>query len=594
MRRVATWMVAFGLAISPVALAASGGDTDKAVTDPASKDASKDSKTDAKTPPPAAPSNAEIAAEVDQLRALLKAQSDQIAALRADLARRDAAEASSSSSLAAPSGAPAPAASAPGSPIILSSKTVASDQPAGKDSPVSFRIGGTEFTPGGFIDFENIFRSTNTENITATNFWAIPFSNTVQGHLTEFHSTGQYSRLNLKVHGIYGENDVTGYVEFDFNGNDAANVLVTSNPHTNRLRLGWVDLKRGKFEILGGQTWGLQTPNRIGVSPMPSDVFNPMIEDAQTHVGLNYTRAAEFRLAYHFSDQFVWALALQNPDQFVGQGAEVIYPNRFNATLATEGDAANLTGTPSLMPDIITKFALDRGEPGHRHFHIEAGGLLTTAKVTVVPSVDGATFNSHHNTGGGFLYGINAELFHSSDNRNLAFVSNGMWGIGIGRYLIGMGPQYVVAPIDASGTTCEIVGTGSTAEALGCDARISGVHAGDVLMGFESRIMPNTQLAAYYGGAYFQRNAFTDITSIAAVQPIIGFGGLNSGSNNNRAIQEATLAWTQTFWKNPQYGAIMLINQYSYVTRAPWFVAAGAPKNAHLSMAYVSLRYVLP
>src|SRR5262249_10410392 len=45
-----------------------------------------------------------------------------------------------------------------------------------KESPLSFRIGGTEFTPGGFVDFENVFRSTNTGNVTGTNFWAIPFS----------------------------------------------------------------------------------------------------------------------------------------------------------------------------------------------------------------------------------------------------------------------------------------------------------------------------------------------------------------------------------------------------------------------------------
>src|SRR5262245_38176444 len=29
-----------------------------------------------------------------------------------------------------------------------------------KESPLSFRIGGAEFTPGGFVDFENIFRTT--------------------------------------------------------------------------------------------------------------------------------------------------------------------------------------------------------------------------------------------------------------------------------------------------------------------------------------------------------------------------------------------------------------------------------------------------
>src|SRR5262245_28616199 len=141
-----------------------------------------------------------------------------------------------------------------------------------KESPLSFKIGGAEFTPGGFVDFENIFRSTNTTNVTATNFGAIPFSNTVQGHLTEFRSTGQYSRWNLDVKTKFGANTVNGYIEADFNGNDAQNVFVTSNPHTNRMRLYWLDLKRGNWEFLGGQTWGLQTPNRIGVSPKPSDL----------------------------------------------------------------------------------------------------------------------------------------------------------------------------------------------------------------------------------------------------------------------------------------------------------------------------------
>src|SRR5690348_14370119 len=72
-----------------------------------------------------------------------------------------------------------------------------------KESPLSFRIGGTEFTPGGFVDFENIFRSTNTTGAAATTFGGIPFSNSVQGHLTEFRMTGQYSRYNLKVSGKY-------------------------------------------------------------------------------------------------------------------------------------------------------------------------------------------------------------------------------------------------------------------------------------------------------------------------------------------------------------------------------------------------------
>src|SRR5258708_34962302 len=79
-----------------------------------------------------------------------------------------------------------------------------------KESPLSFRIGGADFTPGGFVDFENIFRTTNTGNAATTAFGAIPFSNTAQGHLTEFKSTAQYSRLNLKITDKFGSNDMTG------------------------------------------------------------------------------------------------------------------------------------------------------------------------------------------------------------------------------------------------------------------------------------------------------------------------------------------------------------------------------------------------
>jgi hypothetical protein len=438
-----------------------------------------------------------------------------------------------------------------------------------KESPLSFRIGSTEFTPGGFVDFENVFRTTNSGASITTPFGAIPFSNTVQGHLTEFRSTGQYSRYNLKITGKYGANNVTGYIEGDFNGNDAANVFVTSNPHTNRLRLYWLDLKRGKWEFLGGQTWGLQTPNRVGLSPAPGDVFTTIGEDAQTHVGLNYTRASEFRAVYHFSDAFQWGVATQNPDQFVGAG-EVIFPFAFNAALGPQLDAANQTTVPDIFPDLITKFAWDGGEAG-KHYHFEAGGLLTSAKITNVP-IGGTTFDHHSKIGGSFFSAFNASL-----SKNFRVLANATYGSGNGRYMIGLGPQVVVFP-NATGTNIDL----------------SMVHSGGGILGAEAQAGKNTQFGFYYGGFYFQRNAFPDTTSPLVVKPIIGFGGINSPNSANRAIQEGTFDWTQTFWKNPQYGAVLLVTQTSYVTRAPWFVALGAPKNAHLMMGYVSIRYVLP
>jgi hypothetical protein len=445
-----------------------------------------------------------------------------------------------------------------------------------KESPLSFRIGSTDFTPGGFVDFENIFRTTNTGNVTATNFWAIPFSTGAAGHLTEYRSTGQYSRINLKVNGKYGENNVTGYVEADFNGNDAANVFVTSNPHTMRVRLYWVDLKRGGWEFLGGQTWGLQTPNRVGVSPNPADLAITIGEDAQTHVGLNYTRAAEFRAAYHFSDHFVWAFALQNPEQFGGQG-EITFPAASNfATVPTLIDSAATATVPNLMPDLITKFAFDPG----KHFHFEAGGLTTSAKIALIPSVPAATFVKHTKIEGGIFAATNIELF-----KGFRFLASGMWGPGVGRYLIGMAPQIVVVPVSAPGAACSSIG--------GCDAAISPVHSGDAIAGFEAQAGKKTLLGFYAGAMYAQRNSVLDISKTGA-PAFIGFGGPNSANTNNRTIQEVTFDWNQTFWKNPQYGSVFMVNQLSYISRSPWFVGAGAPKNAHLTQAYVSLRYALP
>src|SRR5579864_7615353 len=439
------------------------------------------------------------------------------------------------------------------------SATVVQETEKPKESPLSFRIGSTDFTPGGFVDFENIFRTTNTGNVTATNFWAIPFSNTAAGHLTEYRSTGQYSRINLK-----------------FNGNDAANVFVTSNSHTMRLRLYWLDLKRGNWEFLGGSTWGLQTPNRVGVSPNPADLAITIGEDAQTHVGLNYTRAAEFRAAYHFSDQFVWAFALQNPEQFGGQG-EVTFPNAFNAQLGVQIDSAANAGAPNLMPDFLTKFAFD---PGKR-FHFEAGALSTSAKVAVIPTVPNATFVKHTKLEGGIFAATNIELFHG-----FRFLASGMWGPGVGRYIIGMGPQVVVVPVSASGAACSPLG--------GCDVSVSPVHSGDAIAGFEAQAGKKTLLGFYAGAAYFQRNSVLDITKTGA-PTFIGFGGPGSNSvTNNRAIQEVTFDWNQTFWKNPQYGSVFLVNQLSYISRSAWVVPAGAPKNAHLTQVFVSLRYALP
>jgi hypothetical protein len=436
-----------------------------------------------------------------------------------------------------------------------------------KESPLSFRIGGTEFTPGGFIDFENVFRTTNSGSIITTNFGAIPFSNTPQGHLTENRITAQFSRLNLKVSGRYGKNDVTAYAEMDFNGNDAGNIFVTANSHTFRERLAFVELKRNKWEFMGGQSWSWLTPNRRGVGPMPGDLALTYDEDGNAQVGIPYTRAAEFRVVYHPSDHWSAGLGIENAEQYTGFGAgEVTLPNAFAQQLASQLDPTNTNNTtPNVAPDVLSKIAYDR-DLGGKHFHAELQGLLTAVKTTVQPAA-GANFESSSTVGGGFGGAFNIELV-----KNFRLLANGFYSDGGGRYLIGLAPSVVIRS----------------------DGSPSLVHSGTGLIGLEWQPKPKTQFGAYYGVMYAQRNFTLDTSIGAKPNSFIGFGASGSANTNNRTIQEPTFDWTQTFWRNPQYGAVMLVTQTSYLTRSPWFVPAGGPKNAHLLMVYTSFRYVLP
>ena len=148
-----------------------------------------------------------------------------------------------------------------------------------------------------------------------------------------------------------------------------------------------------------------------------------------------------------------------------------------------------------------------------------------------------------------------------------------------------------IGPVQFAGMLLADMG----AEVMRLD-RATDVATGSGVAGFEYQMNPRVLVFGYYGGAYFQRN--TGYTLDATGKPIwVGFGAPASAAtelNANRALQEPTLGVTRTFWKSPKLGSLLWVNQYSYVTRAPWIVPAGSGKNAHLSVVYTDLRYVLP
>lgn len=458
-------------------------------------------------------------------------------------------------------------------------------------SPLSWRIGKMDFTPGGFLDFTTVFRSTNTGNTLGTGFGTNPFSNTIAGHMTEMRMSSQNSRLSLKAHGKMGDNDITGYVEVDFLGNDPANVFVTSNSHTDRLRLYWLDFKRNRWEFLAGQSWSWMTPNRVGVSPDPQDIFFTLNSDTNYQAGLTWTRAAQFRVVFHPNEHWAMGLSLENPQQYVSAG-EVIYPFAWNAQLGGQFDTGAIPGAPNAHPDLIPKVAYDTTFGDNKHLHFEVAGLVTTKKIAFLPigppGPVPCCIPTTASTGGAVEFASNVDLA-----KKLRFVMSGFYGAGGGRYIGGLGPDAVVKPVP---------------EPFGYNVAVKLVNSGSGIVGFELPWSEKTTVAAYYSGAYFDHVAFPDPTNPVVLgipiacepgqplqtKPCIGFGGTNSPNSANRTVQEATFDWVQTLWSNKNYGKLQMIGQFGYLTRSPWFVAAGAPKNAHLFLGYVDLRYVLP
>src|SRR5215469_10656095 len=318
------------------------------------------------------------------------------------------------------------------------SSTASDSQPQEKpkESPLSFHIGGAEFTPGGFLDLTVFWRNTNVGSGYGTNFFSIPFANTIPGRITETRVTAENSRFSLKATDSFKGNNVIGYIETDFRGNDPANLNVSSNSSTARLRQYFVNVRRGKWEILAGQAWSWLTPNRVGLSSFPADVFYSLNMDANYQVGLTWDRSPQVRGIFHPNEHWGLGLGLENPDQFVGQSGQTIFPAAFNTPAVTQQfDAANQTTTPNVHPDVIAKIAYDADMKG-RHYHVEGAGLLTT--VRVLPALNGSTDTK---TGGGAAAAFNLEVF-----KNVRLVASAFWSDGGGRYIFGSGPDAVLSP----------------------------------------------------------------------------------------------------------------------------------------------------
>jgi hypothetical protein len=520
---------------------------------------------------------AEHSKELESERAELNEELQRIAALEAKLAIPAKAVTTDAVALE-PNSLPDPAADA--APAV--------QNPQGKpvniftpENPLSLKIGGAQFTPGGFVDLTGIFRSRDVGSGLGTNFTTIPYQNTLPlGQLSEFRFTAQGSRFSLKVDAQPSESTgVTGYVESDFNGFEPANSNISTKSDTFRLRLAFLQVRHGKWELVTGQTWSFLTPTRQGLSPYPETVFTALRLDTSYLAGLVYSRQPGLRVVYHATDHWALGVAVENPQQFVPSsvvfptdGAPDFFQQQFdNGSSSTSATSFAINPTvPNLHPDIEARTSFDWRTAGGRLFHIDAGGVARTFKVynnLVTPAATNAT------TGGGGEFNANFEVL-----KNFHVIENAFYGDGVGRYIGGLGPDVVVRP---NGT-------------------LSGVHAGAAIGGFEWQATTNFLVDGYASGAYFWRNfdvttkALGTLCGSGSTVYCTGFGFVGSANTNNRNYQEATLGFIPTIWSSPNYGKLQVISQFSYVVRVPWYVVPGQPKNAHIFMSYLNLRYIIP
>ncbi len=429
-----------------------------------------------------------------------------------------------------------------------------------KANPLSFKIGVADFTPFGFMDFTTVYRSTLNGGDIGSSFGSIPYANTANGQLSETRFSAKNSRLGLRVDSTVGDAKVLGYLEEDFLGNAATNINVASNSDVLRMRVYFLDVRKGDWEFLAGQDWSMMTPNRKGISPVPGDIFYTQAVDTNYQVGLVWGRTPQIRAVYHASNELAFGLSLENPDQYTGSA--VVLPTGFTTTQVDNG--SNGTATPNVFPDVIGKAAYDT-KLGDMPFHVDAAAMARFFKINTYTS----TVNSDA-TATGYGESINANL---EIVPHLQLIGNVFDSTGGGRYIsTGLAPDFIVNPVDASGAYS-----------------LSLVHSDAALAGIEWDATPKTKLYGYYGVTNIGKK-----TAQQANGSYVGYGYTGSANTNNKQIEEYTVGVAQTLWKHPSYGDLKVLFQLSYIDRTPWYVAPGALDKAHMGMGYVDLRYDLP
>ena len=522
------------------------------------KDSPKDApKETAKPAAAATKTNAEIAAEMEELRQALQAQQEQLQMLKEELAKRDreieaareaaaaansrATEASTKATEAAATSAEVKstatalnstvASMAASSAAASSAALATSGQQKDDDKgPASIRFKGVTITPGGFIAAESSSRQRATGADVNTPFTGIPYPGNALSRISENNFTGRQSRLSMLVEGKISNAKLTGYVETDFLGTGVTSNNRQSNSYVLRQRQFWgrIDLDNG-WAFSGGQMWSLATENQKGI--VNRNEWIPLTIDAQYQVGFNWAREYGLRATKTLNDKFAVAASIEGAQATIGGRGFTTLTTTNQSTAGVSGVTNFFFNSPGAggglynfsdpsgytinkLPDFIVKAAWD---PGFGHY--EVVGILSEFRDRIYPcavvsvaapcSVD-ATITSSSSahayndsrTGGGVEVSARLPLFA----KKLDAALKGGYGVGTGRFASAQLADLTARP----------------------DGVLVPIHAANFLGRLEWHATPKLDFYAYYGGEYAARTAYTGYTTIkTTVSPAIpGCGGV--------------------------------------------------------------------
>jgi len=507
--------------------------------------------------------NAEIAAQMEELRQMLQAQQEQLQMLKEELTKRDrqideareaaasanarAAEANTKAVEAVTTSAEVKSTAtalnstvanmtASNAAAVNSTKLATSGQQEEK-GPTTIRFKGINITPGGFIEAATVNRQRAISGDINTQFSGIPFGGNSLSRVSEMNFTARQSRLSLLLESKIGSAKVTGYIETDFLGAGTTSNNRESNSYVFRMRQGWgrAEFANG-WAFTAGQMWTLATENRKGIANRGEAL--PLMIDPQYLVGFTWERIPSVRVTKGFGDKLTLGVSAEEPQTTIGgRGFNSVTTSVAGGAAATTsqnfffnapGNSAGLynafdpTGyTVNKIPDFVIKAAFD---PGWGHYEIL--GIVSDFRARVYPCavlsptasnaagtvvLKGNPITSPFCSSGGALLTAPSAAFAFNDSK-----TGGGFGVSAAVPLF-------AKKLDASikgmyGTGIGRFGSAQLADVTARpDGTLASIHNAQWLGRLEWHVTPKFDLYGYLGGEYASRAAYTGYSSVKIV-----------------------------------------------------------------------------